>query len=466
MPDDRGWRRAVRGAIRHDPGPTLNAGQLSLPFLGNAVSARARGAGAARTCMRLPWLPWTLRISTGSSPGWAEPVRHAGVELCDLAWPHRDVVLAEDQAHLTREHVEPLVALVGAEVALALGRDDDLPDGEPARLLGEREDEPAVAGARLEPDRAGRRPRARRPARRAEPDRPRRAGAAARGLASAARSRGARACSSRCRSVRRRSVKVMPRRVRRRFRRGPTWARTSGIADVGSTRSTLTQRSRKQQRKWRPSTPSGSVSVMENERYDVVVVGGGAAGLSAALVLGRARRRVAVVDGGAPRNAPAAHMHGYLSRDGMPPADLLAAGRDEAAAYGVEFIAGQVVSIEPGFSVTLAEGGHARGETAADRDRSDRRAAADPRTSGALGQRLPPLPLLPRLGSSRSAARGARHQRRLRRARPAHPPVVGRPRLLHAHRTNSPRRSASSSKPAASASSKARFAGSSSKTTA
>ena len=95
---------------------------------------------------------------------------------------------------------------------------------------------------------------------------------------------------------------------------------------------------------------------MENERYDVVVVGGGAAGLSAALVLGRARRRVAVVDGGAPRNAPAAHMHGFLSRDGMPPAELLAVGRDEAAAYGVEFIAGQVVSIEPGFSVTLADG--------------------------------------------------------------------------------------------------------------
>jgi thioredoxin reductase len=97
---------------------------------------------------------------------------------------------------------------------------------------------------------------------------------------------------------------------------------------------------------------------MENQqRYDVVVVGGGAAGLSAALVLGRARRRVAVVDSGAPRNAAAAHMHGYLSRDGMPPADLLAAGRDEAAAYGVEFIAGRVVSIEPGFSIALADGG-------------------------------------------------------------------------------------------------------------
>ena len=95
---------------------------------------------------------------------------------------------------------------------------------------------------------------------------------------------------------------------------------------------------------------------MQNARYDVVVVGGGAAGLSAALVLGRARRRVAVVDGGAPRNAAAAHMHGYLSRDGMSPAELLAVGRDEAAAYGVELILGHVVSIAPGFSITLADG--------------------------------------------------------------------------------------------------------------
>jgi thioredoxin reductase len=95
---------------------------------------------------------------------------------------------------------------------------------------------------------------------------------------------------------------------------------------------------------------------MDNARYDVVVLGGGAAGLSAALVLGRARRRVAVVDGGAPRNAPAAHMQGFLSRDGMSPADLLAVGREEAAAYGVQFISGHVVSIDPGFSVTLADG--------------------------------------------------------------------------------------------------------------
>ena len=80
---------------------------------------------------------------------------------------------------------------------------------------------------------------------------------------------------------------------------------------------------------------------METQPYDVVIVGGGAAGLSAALVLGRARRRVAVVDAGAPRNAPAAHMQGYLSRDGMPPAELLAVGRAEVAGYGVELIDGR-----------------------------------------------------------------------------------------------------------------------------
>ena len=95
---------------------------------------------------------------------------------------------------------------------------------------------------------------------------------------------------------------------------------------------------------------------METQTYDVVIVGGGAAGLSAALVLGRARRRVAVVDAGAPRNAPAAHMQGYLSRDGMPPAELLAVGRAEVASYGVELIEDVVDAIDPGFTVHLGDG--------------------------------------------------------------------------------------------------------------
>jgi thioredoxin reductase len=98
------------------------------------------------------------------------------------------------------------------------------------------------------------------------------------------------------------------------------------------------------------------VIAMVASEYDVVVVGGGAAGLSAALLLGRARRRVAVIDAGAPRNAPAAHMQGYLSRDGMPPAEFLAAGRAEVARYGAALIEDTVVSAEPGFIVRLGSG--------------------------------------------------------------------------------------------------------------
>ncbi|MGK5694387.1 NAD(P)/FAD-dependent oxidoreductase [Streptomyces sp. URMC 128] len=94
------------------------------------------------------------------------------------------------------------------------------------------------------------------------------------------------------------------------------------------------------------------------ERYAVVVVGGGTAGLSAALVLGRARHRTLVVDAGEPRNAPAAHMQGYLSRDGMPPGEFLAVGREEIARYGVELVRDRVVEVDKGedFAVVLAGG--------------------------------------------------------------------------------------------------------------
>ncbi|MFF8595573.1 NAD(P)/FAD-dependent oxidoreductase [Streptomyces sp. NPDC015220] len=96
------------------------------------------------------------------------------------------------------------------------------------------------------------------------------------------------------------------------------------------------------------------------ESYEVVVVGGGAAGLSAALVLGRARRRTLVVDAGEPRNAPAAHMQGFLSRDGMAPGELLAVGREEIARYGVELVRDRAVDATRdaagGFGVTLAGG--------------------------------------------------------------------------------------------------------------
>jgi thioredoxin reductase len=94
-------------------------------------------------------------------------------------------------------------------------------------------------------------------------------------------------------------------------------------------------------------------------QYDVVVVGGGAAGLSGALALARARRSVLVVDGGQPRNGPAAEVHNVLGRDGTPPAELLAAGRAEVAGYGGSVVAGEVISATRagnGFAVTLADG--------------------------------------------------------------------------------------------------------------
>jgi thioredoxin reductase len=90
--------------------------------------------------------------------------------------------------------------------------------------------------------------------------------------------------------------------------------------------------------------------------HNVLIIGGGAAGLSAAPVLGRARRRVAVIDAAKPRNAPAAHMQGFLSRDGTPWQELLADGLAEVVSYGVELIDDRVVAVEPGFSVRLAGG--------------------------------------------------------------------------------------------------------------
>jgi thioredoxin reductase len=79
-----------------------------------------------------------------------------------------------------------------------------------------------------------------------------------------------------------------------------------------------------------------------DETYDVVVVGAGAAGLGGAVALARARRSVLVVDAGQPRNAAAGHVHNHLTRDGTPPAELLAAGRAEVIRYGGEVVAGRV----------------------------------------------------------------------------------------------------------------------------
>ncbi len=94
--------------------------------------------------------------------------------------------------------------------------------------------------------------------------------------------------------------------------------------------------------------------------YDVVIVGAGTAGLSAALVLGRSRRQVLVLDGGEPRNAPSAGVHYFFTRDGVPPDELLRIGREQLEPYtGVEVRetkATKAAGSDGDFEVTLADG--------------------------------------------------------------------------------------------------------------
>lgn len=96
-----------------------------------------------------------------------------------------------------------------------------------------------------------------------------------------------------------------------------------------------------------------------NEIWDCIVVGGGAAGLSAGLVLGRARRTTLVIDAGEQSNLAATGIGGLLGHDGRPPAELYALGRGELASYGVQVRSGEASGIdrgERGFVVRLADG--------------------------------------------------------------------------------------------------------------
>ncbi|GAB3210268.1 NAD(P)/FAD-dependent oxidoreductase [Marinactinospora thermotolerans] len=104
---------------------------------------------------------------------------------------------------------------------------------------------------------------------------------------------------------------------------------------------------------------------LPTETVDVVVIGGGAAGLNGALILARSRRSVVVVDSGTPRNAPATAMHGFIVLDGTPPAEILKLGRRQVREYGGRIVFGEVATAEPAapsadgdlrFTITLADG--------------------------------------------------------------------------------------------------------------
>jgi thioredoxin reductase len=101
-----------------------------------------------------------------------------------------------------------------------------------------------------------------------------------------------------------------------------------------------------------------SIAARLSDTFDVAVIGGGAAGLSAAVQLGRSRRSVIVIDADSPRNAPAEGVHGFLTRDGMSPAALVEAGQREVAAYGGLNLHGTAVAACPtdrGFEIDIED---------------------------------------------------------------------------------------------------------------
>lgn len=98
---------------------------------------------------------------------------------------------------------------------------------------------------------------------------------------------------------------------------------------------------------------------MTSETIDVAVIGGGAAGSSAALTLARARRSVTMIDAGAPRNAPAEGVHGFLTRDGISPTELVAIGHSEVEFYGGRIVRAAAVAarrVGTVFEIDLSDG--------------------------------------------------------------------------------------------------------------
>jgi thioredoxin reductase len=95
------------------------------------------------------------------------------------------------------------------------------------------------------------------------------------------------------------------------------------------------------------TSPDRRSDPLSDTLVDVAVIGGGAAGLSGALMLARSRRSVVVIDSGSPRNAPAEGIHGLLGHEGTPPGEYLARGRAEVRRYGGAIVHGEVVAARP-----------------------------------------------------------------------------------------------------------------------
>src|SRR4051812_30110945 len=164
----------------------------------------------------------------------------------------------------------------------------------------------------------------------------------------------------------------------------------------------------------------------DSATWDCIVVGAGPAGLNAALVLGRARRRVLVLDSAHPRNYATHEMHGVLGHDGLDPADLRARGRAELARCGVEVVTAAVDAAEViggGVRLLSARGADV-GRTVLLATGNAGRGARYPRLRGRVGNQRAHLPLLRRRRALRPAPRRPGRRRARRAPRHHAAPVV------------------------------------------
>ena len=295
----------------------------------------------------------------GSGAGAPEPVRHAGVELGRLPGVHDQIVMGEHEAQAPAEDVEPLVASVGSRFRGDYrGRDGEFERLQAAGLPGERHHDRLAAPAWLGldawvADRRGADEVVERDLVGSGNGKQQlQAGTTETRLEAGERTDGD-AGGARQRGQRRAALLTEPLQPRS----DPGQDLVEGSWCVHALIIAKTANQFVEPRAF--PYGQGWGDTVDDRTYDVVIVGGGAAGLSAALVLARARRRVVVVDAGSPRNAPAAHLHGFLSRDGMPPGELLAAGRAEVGGYGGEIVSGTVRGVEPlavSFAITRDDG--------------------------------------------------------------------------------------------------------------